>query len=955
VLQPYPPPSTRHSARSPWKTRALKTLWSLMLASAFLLASLPAAAVELTGQIRGVVVDTDGLAVPSVELVLTSEKMQGDARTNSGPDGQFRFVGLPVGEYRLQASMAGFQPKAITVRVAAGLSANVDVELSTAMAGEELIVEEEAAIVDVTSTRTGAVLTKEMLRDIPNAGRDYQGATALAAGVVSNGSGNPNMRGGLSYGNQYYVDGVNTTDPLTNTFSMNMNFDAIEEVQVITGGMDAEYGRAMGGAVNVVTRSGGNEFHGDVQVLYNNTAMQVYQPLPEEEGQEDDVYDDFQLAINLGGPIKEDKLWFFTSFQMNRVLSTLSVPETVTRPEGFEQMQTERWASKYLFGKITWKPNADHRVWVHAQTDPTNIDNAEGSYYTLPNAETWWQQGGWLASLGHQWTPGSQTIVDAQLSTSRTYINYMPIQWRDCTEWEAVGQIAEGNCTSHGSDLDSSLGSWVAYDYGGFSYGEAQSAYYTRRARTSFNAAITRFASLMGDHQMKLGLQSDFLGSYSIYEGYDTGEVAYQHDGDPTNLEGYTPAEIFIANNKWESELGGALVSVYLQDAWQPVSRLTLRPGLRLDNSRFTNNIGEVVIATTTLSPRFGAAFDLTGDQRTSLYAYYGRFYDSGFLEIADLLSKENGGGAWYPWADQAGDWSDTASYGFGSEFLVHEDLRVPYSDEFDVGLNRDLGGGWAAGVNFTYEMGRNLFEDDEVNLIWNDDGTAVIGSRDGTGLDRYRLRTPDEAFVNYTALEFTAEKAFEERWGLLASYTWSRAYGRERDDLTYGLASGTFDIAPQQEYEVGLMPYDIPHSIKIAGSMREPNAMEVGTRTALGYIFGWNFTMRSGWPYRPVYFNPYYYGWYNSKETIDGSYRLPAVSSLDLKTGLTIAQGVTTWDLTLECFNVLNDRTVTWVETAADDETGGPYTDDDGNVLFGSPLSRQSPRFFQIGLRGEF
>ena len=278
----------------------------------------------------------------------------------------------------------------------------------------------------------------------------------------------------------------------------------------------------------------------------------------------------------------------------------------------------------------------------------------------------------------------------------------------------------------------------------------------------------------------------------------------------------------------------------------------------------------------------------------------------------------------------------------------------MPYSDEVDLGIKRDVGNGWGLGLNFTYEESFQLIEDDEVNQIWNADGTSVIGSRDGTGETRYRLRTPDEANIQYTSLEVSANKQFDEKWGLLSSYTWSRAYGLHRDDLGAGLASYSFDNAQQQQFETGLMPYDIPHSIKLAGSYRDPVRFDVGPISG-GYLFGWNFNMSSGYPYRPSYYNSTWYGWYNYQESLDGDYRLPAYARTDLKAGVTVASGRTTWDLTLECFNVFNSRTVTSVQTVANDASGEPYVGEDGNIVFGEPTSRQSPRFFQLGLRGEF
>ncbi len=929
-------------------------LFTLLL---LLLGSRDAAAVELTGTLRGTVEDPDGLAVPEVVLTLSSPQLQGVKHETSDAEGQFRFLALPVGDYVLKAELPGFQTQTVSVRVRAGAALAADLTLVPSVGTAEVVVQAEAPVVDTRSTRTGITMSREMLRDIPSQGRDYQGAMSNAPGTVDNGTGNPNMRGGLSFSNQYFVDGVNTTDPITNTFSMNMNYDAIEELQVITGGMDAEYGRAMGGAVNIVTRSGGNTFEGDAQLLYSSTATQVYKPLPEEEGIARPDQAARYLAANVGGPIQKDKLWFFTGVQLNSDLFTPAITDDVLEyyptsndPGTGEpwQVPTRNWRSAYLFGKLTWKPSTDHRVWLHAQGDPTAIDNAEASVFTLANAETWWQQGGWLASLGHQWTPGDRTIVDTQLATSNNYINLRPIQWKDCGAYDDAGFCNQS--------FDAPLGSWFGIDADGFSYGTYPYAYSTKRQRHSLTTAVTRFVEgVLGDHEFKAGVQADLLHTWSIYPGLEDGIAYYRHDGDPANLEGYAPDTLVRYDNNGEATLGGWLVGAYLQDVWNPWPRLTLRPGVRMEASSFTNNVGEEVYSALTFAPRIGAAYDLTGDGRTRVHAYYGRFYDVGFLEVASVLAKDTNGGGYYSWDEDAGDWSADPYYAFADSLLVHDDLKVPHSDEVDLGVIRDLGDGWAVGATFVYKESRNLFEDDEVNLIWNDDGTAILGSRDGTGEARYRLRTPDEAFVQYTSMEFTANRQFSEKWGMISSYTWSRAYGRERDDVEQGLASSAFDVSPLRQYEVGLMPYDTPHNFKIAGAWRDPSAWSLGDDAALGALAGWNQSFSSGYPYRPGYYNDTFGDWSKVTESIDGDYRMPAFAQTDLKAGLTLSAGKTAWDLTVECFNVFNSRTVTAIDTAVDEPDGSARVDADGNLQFGQALARQQPRTFQIGLRGEF
>ena len=104
------------------------------------------------------------------------------------------------------------------------------------------------------------------------------------------------------------------------------------------------------------------------------------------------------------------------------------------------------------------------------------------------------------------------------------------------------------------------------------------------------------------------------------------------------------------------------MAAAYLQDVWQPTNSLTLRPGLRLDSSSLLNNTGELVYESLTLSPRLGVAWDPSGNGLTNVHAYYGRFYDNGFLEISSLLSKESAGGGTYEWNSQLEEWDDEPS-----------------------------------------------------------------------------------------------------------------------------------------------------------------------------------------------------------------------------------------------------------------------------------------------------
>lgn len=910
----------------------------------------PAHAVELKGQIRGVVTDADGLAIPGAVIAVSSPQLQGTVGDTTDEEGRFRAVGLPAGEYKVEVTKPGFQTwRGVSMRVNPGGTLTLTVTLQSAVAGEEIVVEETKPTVDVTAVSSGVNLTKEMLRDIPSAGRDYQSALGLASGVV--GGGNPYMHGGFDSSNQYYLDGVNTTDPLTNTFSMNMNFDAIEEIQVITGGLDAEYGRSMGGTVNIVTKSGGNEFEGSAQYLYSSQATQLYQPL---EGEDKDSlqFSDQSLALNLGGPLIRDKLWFFASVQGNYYLSTESVPEDVGRPEEYP-MAPRDWKSGYLFGKLTWKPNANNQLWIHGQTDPTIILNEVQSPYVLPSNEVWRYQGGWLASLGHQWTPSGDVVVDTQAYFQRSSLHIMPITWRGCENWSEDGFTCLDEYDPN--EWEGIEGSWSAYDPDGFSVGPYWYSYYTMRQRASLTSSLKYFFDFLGEHQVKLGVQGEALASDSFYTGLTEGITLYKYTESPTDWDSYEPYMLQTYNSNYNKKLTGYLGTVFLQDVWKPVPRLTVRPGVRMDASSLLNDFDEQVFSSVTVAPRLGFAYDVLGDHRWNVHVYYGRVYDSGYLGVSNALSKIDTGLAVYQWDPEAnegaGGWGEEPIYSTSPNNLVAPDLKNPYSDEIDAGIDRDLGNGWGLGAGFAYEKAHNFWEDDEVNVIWNAEGSDAIGFRNGENVLVYRFRTPDDIWTRYMALDLSVSKQFSDKWGMLGSYTWSNAYGTQSDQMV----TAYYDVPEQRQYEEGILAYDIPHSVKLQGSYRDDHKWSLGDKWGFGYLFGWDFRIRSGYPYRKSYYNDYFQGWSNVYDDATDPDRLPAISSTNLKGGLTVAVGRGKFDLTAECFNVFNSREVTSVDTTYTDENGDVYTDSNGDVLYGTPLARQDPRYFQFGIRGEF
>ncbi len=272
-----------------------------------------------TGAIQGQVRDSKtGEKLVGVTITATSASMQGAQTAITDENGTFKIQPLPPGDY-----LVTFYYLELTVErggISVGINKVTPVfqKLDQGQAGGEVVkIVDTAPTIDPTSTTQGITLDKNYLKNIPVPGRTFEAALGAAAGSQNDGLG-VSFSGSSSLENQYYVDGVNTTGLTFGTVGSPVINDFIEEIEVITGGYNAEFGRATGGVVNVVTKSGSNEFKGSVfgyfqpgQLTYQSESTPVNASsidLAADQAYEAD------FGFEVGGPIIKDKLWFFVGF-----------------------------------------------------------------------------------------------------------------------------------------------------------------------------------------------------------------------------------------------------------------------------------------------------------------------------------------------------------------------------------------------------------------------------------------------------------------------------------------------------------------------------------------------------------------------------------------------------------------------------------------------------------------
>ncbi len=301
-----------------------------------------AAAQIPNGKIVGTVKDDQGAPLPGVAIAATSPKLVGTASAVSDESGTYRIFSLPSGTYAVSYTLQGFKTvkrEGIILQLEQTITLNITLEQSSIEA--EITVVGQSPLIDVKSTTKGATMSKEVFMQLPRS-RNFDGLLATVPGVqYESNQGGLSVDGASGTENMWYIDGTNVNNMRIGTRGQSIVMEQLEEVKVTASGYSAEFGGSMGGVVNVITRSGGNEFHGDIFGYYENNKLWMqgkssdylrtspYASSPYDESDyeyinTDDLYfdggknrDDYQRmegVVNLSGYIFKDKLWFFASF-----------------------------------------------------------------------------------------------------------------------------------------------------------------------------------------------------------------------------------------------------------------------------------------------------------------------------------------------------------------------------------------------------------------------------------------------------------------------------------------------------------------------------------------------------------------------------------------------------------------------------------------------------------------
>ncbi len=893
---------------------------------------------QTTGAIRITVVDPDDLPIPGAEVTLGSDAgVMGGAQVRSADDnGQVVFSALLPGYYSVDATKAEFQGVRAT-----GIQVNIGRETAQTLVllpGSGTVVEVIVKkAVDVNSTSKGEVLTREFLQRVP-AGRSYQQAVQTAAGVT--GGGNPSMAGGAYNENTYMLDGATITDPVTGTFSVNFNFDAIAQIEVLLGGYMPEYGTSAGGVLNVVTESGGNNLEFNLSAYYENGQ---WSPKIDERYTADGFLlaptgfdQEFQVIGISGlvsGPIVRDKAWLIVSYLGERSLIGFS---GVAVPRDYD--------GNYVLAKATVQPVEEHRFTAFIQMDPTVIDNNTQSVFTRPEAQDRQAQGGFVSQGRWQWFLSPDTSLDTMVVVQKTYIEVAtvpcthdrdlgyspcaPDEIENSQDWESPGHVGLN-------------GAFDTVNYGIYYFDDR----YRYQASTKLSVLSVK-DPFEGSHDFKFGVEGVQV-VWDQLQGYSSNSLYYdinQTFSDPNSLEGYFWFEI---TGPITFRTTGSQFNAFAQDSYKPVSNLTINYGSRIDNFVMRNDLGEPVLDGTVFGPRIFAAWDPFKDQKTKVAAGYGRFNDTGTFDVASFTSAASYGSKMFLGENILGavDGSlNTADYMYDlgpreNTNISAENLRTPQVDELLLSLEREVISDVALFSNVSTKFTRYMYEYDTTNIIYDSDGSTVIGSRnDDPNVPIYRLRTPLLAKRDYVQWDLGIRKVESRRWYSNVTYTYTHSSGSSQVRT-----SGSFRRDPQTQYNYGPFPStDLTHVVKATGYWDLPT--DPWTQS-----IGWFFQYASGYPIERLYYAEYEAGgdggFYNLRIQPRGTYTRYTPSwflNLQFQQQVNVRKG--RLQFSLEIDNITNNQAPSYFNSSS------LYTE---NRLFAN--GRQQPRSFILGAEYNF
>jgi hypothetical protein len=948
-----------------------------------------------TGSIEGTVTDPGGQPLAGVTVTITSA--QGAKTVTTDTIGHFRLPYLTPTIYGLTAAMHGYttaERQNIEVRLGARVRMEV---ILTPGVSEKIEVISTAPVVDLSSTTTGATISAALMSSIP-LGRSFSNTLALAPGVVEGGidNANPSIAGSSGLENTYVVDGMsigNTGYGSAGSYSIiygsmgtGVNYDYIQEVQVKTGGYEPEYGEALGGFVNLITKSGGNTFTGSVFTYQQFSGLESERTRTTRLNASYDAtgFGSRDYGFEAGGPVAKDKAFWFAAFDPTFTTRTRRTAQAITTAQGIDHtVDVDRTIYNYA-ANLKWLVSPSTTLTISAFGDPSVGANGpqrtDAVAVADPKTKYSKLEYGGNNVVGH---------LNAELFNN-FFAEYTRAFHQDVFKETPGMNLPQG--------INRATESGVPERFGGVGYFENATS---RNEQESLK--LSNYLHAAGEHNLRYGYIHQDISyvetpNYSGRSGIDIQLDPNDPSSIVTSSSGYSwdinaSASRFRINRIRSGSLGAETRTNYLagfvSDTWNPTKYLSIMAGIRYEQEKLMGNVTDFTWDNN-WSPRFHVTLDPTMDNKSKISFAYGRFFGKVPNDLAvRALSQETTYQVYYDldavtaattdWNNPQGlipeNQTSSPPYIFGNtQTVIDPKCKLSYLDEFVVGAEREVIPFLNVGVSFMHrQLGRTLEDTGDASysdLIANSDLSV-----------NYIIRNPGpengnpKPTRNYDALTLKVEKRIHNDWQMLASYTYSKlrgnyeGYFRRDNGQSDPFVTSAFDFPYLSDPDVwkytiaddGPLPSDRPHVLSVYGSYR----------FSIDLNLGLSLKVQSGTPITKLGFNEVYgNGGEIVLEPRGASGRGATMSDVGVHLDYPIALGMDgkTLEVSLDVFNLLDQQEGVTYEY--DYELGGtvdpvarllepPYNleacPDCVNPDFGKPVDYQDPRQIVLALRARF
>jgi hypothetical protein len=925
-----------------------------------------------TGTLRGFVADLQGEPLPGVTIELESEALMRPRSATTDAKGYYRFLYLPPGTYTICAKLQGFGTcwqKGVPVLV--GQTSSADIKMEMEGLEETIEVTASAPLIDKVSSAISYNVNLEMIQTVPLAPRmDFASTWFLLPGVIDSGGGraqvNPSMiartQGASFFWDQHFqddshenkvvIDGMEINDSMSgNTFST-LNFDAVEEIDVKTSGASAEYGNSRNSFMNIVTKSGGNAFHGSFLFRYQPMSFVSTNV----KGATPNKIRYMIPSLTLSGPIVKDKLWFLASYQYNT--EDYQFPDTIVVDK---LVQKSRAPMPFI--KLSFQPHKNHTLTLVYANDameikPTAFPDSKRSTIEAGNRQN---KNGPMYSGTWRW------ILNDSL-----YFNFVAGYYRKPQDTYALTSLPRIRYTNI------YRGVTQKYDQG---YGED---YWSVRENVTVSGHLTWSVDDLwqtGSHELKFGVDLRPYQHVTRTRKYWKDQYGYYQYSYGLDYETYGLSAPYIweaievfPGNQYDNEVLVTNQNVFLQDLWTVNKNLTIQLGIRWEHQQeymygrdelpvwmeaiYPKIRENVEFNDSGFAPRLGFTYNL---EKVGVFKlHFGRYFEAVGTGDYNNYSRVIAFSTWrmdpadFGQGPEALKIYSQGQLAYGADYNDIDNMKAEYNDEITASFEREIAWDFAFSTSFVYRKLYSTSQED-VNAVF-EDGKFV--GRKFPDFDTIWMRTmysgdARRAYFDFKGLQFQLKRNFAETWGFLINYSRSwNSYHRTKfdpgstDQFVYANPSdiSMINYGPRWAFHASFF-YRLPWGFLASAYVSGQDGFFFADKTG---DYAWNDTaptllLSNGRKVTDILWQARNSYWVGKKFGASGR-RTDSLWNFNVRVQKSVAVGKFRLDLSLDVFNVFNSAVY---------QSWGSF--DIRHPRYEEKTNPQTPRSMQLNFKVEF